>query len=236
MRWFWTGAASIRQILESKWCYCRKLERPETPIWWMASALTWLSDLVLNVYCWGGQDNHSWRVSTHISTLSALSKVEEAISSGIHNNARWWYRSKVSTHDQPRASSSNRHSAGTSATTCTPGKNYIRQMLSGLWTLPVNIGITGQKENDSSPTALREQVTAGACGLKLHEDWGTTPSAIDSCWLSATNSTVQTLIHTDTLMNLALSNPRLPAFKDRAIHTYSYRRSWGWPRARYHQA
>ncbi|ESZ99045.1 urease [Sclerotinia borealis F-4128] len=110
-------------------------------------------------------------------------------------------------------------SAGTSATTCTPGKNYMRQMLQACDTLPVNIGITG-KGNDSDPTALREQVIAGACGLKLHEDWGTTPSAIDSCLTVCDEFDIQCLIHTDTLNESGFVESTIAAFKNRAIHTY----------------
>ncbi|KAF4980166.1 hypothetical protein FZEAL_3785, partial [Fusarium zealandicum] len=89
-------------------------------------------------------------------------------------------------------------SAGTNATTCTPGAHYMRQMLQACDTLPINIGITA-KGNDSSPEALREQVVAGACGLKLHEDWGSTPAAIDACLTVCDELDVQCLIHTDTL-------------------------------------
>ena len=110
-------------------------------------------------------------------------------------------------------------SAGTSATTCTPGKTYMRQMLQACDTLPVNLGVTG-KGNDSSPVALREQVIAGACGLKLHEDWGTTPSAIDSCLTVCDELDVQCLIHTDTLNESGFVESTIAAFKDRAIHTY----------------
>src|SRR4051794_14354221 len=110
-------------------------------------------------------------------------------------------------------------SAGTSATTCTPGKNYMRQMLQACDTMPVNIGITG-KGNDSSPVALREQVNAGACGLKLHEDWGTTPSAIDSCLTVCDELDVQCLIHTDTLNESGFVESTIAAIKNRTIHTY----------------
>ncbi|KAH9216294.1 hypothetical protein DL95DRAFT_335606 [Leptodontidium sp. 2 PMI_412] len=110
-------------------------------------------------------------------------------------------------------------SAGTSATTCTPGKNYMRQMLQACDNLPVNLGITG-KGNDSSPIALREQVIAGACGLKLHEDWGTTPSAIDSCLTVCDELDVQCLIHTDTLNESGFVESTIAAIKDRTIHTY----------------
>ncbi|ORY57207.1 uncharacterized protein BCR38DRAFT_449913 [Pseudomassariella vexata] len=110
-------------------------------------------------------------------------------------------------------------SAGTSATTCTPGANYMREMLQACDSLPVNFGITG-KGNDSDPKALREQVFAGACGLKLHEDWGTTPAAIDSCLSVCDELDVQCLIHTDTLNESGYVESTIAAFKDRVIHTY----------------
>ncbi|EON98322.1 putative urease protein [Phaeoacremonium minimum UCRPA7] len=110
-------------------------------------------------------------------------------------------------------------SAGTSATTCTPGANYMRQMLQACDELPLNLGITG-KGNDSSPSALREQVIAGACGLKLHEDWGTTPAAIDSCLTVCDELDVQCLIHTDTLNESGFVESTIAAFKNRTIHTY----------------
>ncbi|KAI1378518.1 urease [Hypoxylon crocopeplum] len=110
-------------------------------------------------------------------------------------------------------------SAGTNATTCTPGANYMRQMLQACDELPVNIGITG-KGNDSDPRALREQVVAGACGLKLHEDWGTTPAAIDSCLSVCDELDVQCLIHTDTLNESGYVESTIAAFKGRTIHTY----------------
>lgn len=110
-------------------------------------------------------------------------------------------------------------SAGTNATTCTPGAHYMRQMLQACDTLPINIGITG-KGNDSDPTALREQVNAGACGLKLHEDWGTTPAAIDACLTVCDELDVQCLIHTDTLNESGFVESTIAAFKGRTIHTY----------------
>ncbi|KAI0384007.1 urease [Hypomontagnella monticulosa] len=110
-------------------------------------------------------------------------------------------------------------SAGTNATTCTPGANYMRQMLQACNELPINIGITG-KGNDSDPKALREQVLAGACGLKLHEDWGTTPAAIDSCLSVCDELDVQCLIHTDTLNESGYVESTIAAFKGRTIHTY----------------
>ncbi|KAI0003135.1 urease [Xylariaceae sp. FL0662B] len=110
-------------------------------------------------------------------------------------------------------------SAGTSATTCTPGATYTRQMLQACDDLPVNIGITG-KGNDSAPEALREQILAGACGLKLHEDWGTTPAAIDTCLSVCDELDVQCLIHTDTLNESGYVESTIAAFKNRTIHTY----------------
>ncbi|KAI1114900.1 hypothetical protein F5Y14DRAFT_412382 [Nemania sp. NC0429] len=110
-------------------------------------------------------------------------------------------------------------SAGTSATTCTPGAHYTRQMLQACDSLPVNIGITG-KGNDSAPGALREQILAGQCGLKLHEDWGTTPAAIDACLGVCDELDVQCLIHTDTLNESGYVESTIAAFKGRTIHTY----------------
>lgn len=110
-------------------------------------------------------------------------------------------------------------SAGTSATTCTPGKTHMRQMLQACDELPVNIGITG-KGNDSGPRALQEQCVAGAAGLKLHEDWGTTPTAIDTCLNVCDEYDIQCLIHTDTLNESGFVEQTIKAFKDRTIHTY----------------
>jgi len=95
----------------------------------------------------------------------------------------------------------------------------MREMLQACDDLPLNFGITG-KGNDSSPLALREQVIAGACGLKLHEDWGSTPSAIDSCLKVCDELDVQCLIHTDTLNESGFVESTIAAIKDRTIHTY----------------
>ena len=122
-------------------------------------------------------------------------------------------------HSSPFLLTNNTHSAGTSATTCTPGAHYTRQMLQACDELPVNIGITG-KGNDSEPAALREQIRAGQCGLKLHEDWGTTPAAIDACLSVCDELDVQCLIHTDTLNESGYVESTLAAFKGRTIHTY----------------
>lgn len=110
-------------------------------------------------------------------------------------------------------------STGTNATTCTPGKVHLRQMLQACDELPINLGITG-KGNDSSPRALQEQCAAGAAGLKLHEDWGTTPAAIDTCLSVCDEYDVQCLIHTDTLNESGFVEQTIKAFKDRTIHTY----------------
>ncbi|KAK5099789.1 Urease [Lithohypha guttulata] len=110
-------------------------------------------------------------------------------------------------------------STGTNATTCTPGKQHLKQMLQAVDVLPINYGITG-KGNDSSPISLREQAEAGACGLKLHEDWGSTPAAIDTCLGVCDEYDIQTLIHTDTLNESGFVETTLAAFKGRTIHTY----------------
>jgi len=110
-------------------------------------------------------------------------------------------------------------STGTNATTCTPGANYIRDMIQACESLPLNVGITG-KGNDSCPAPLREQVEAGVVGLKLHEDWGTTPATIDSCLSVCEEYDVQCLIHTDTLNESGFVEQTIAAFKGRTIHTY----------------
>jgi len=109
--------------------------------------------------------------------------------------------------------------AGTNATTCTPGPWYLARMLQAADALPVNIGFTG-KGNASRPEALAEQVEAGAIGLKLHEDWGSTPAAIDCCLGVADEYDVQVAIHTDTLNEAGFVEDTLAAIGDRTIHTY----------------
>jgi urease subunit alpha len=108
---------------------------------------------------------------------------------------------------------------GTNATTCTPGSRHIRQMLQATDVLPINIGLTG-KGNTSSPEGLIDQIRAGAVGLKLHEDWGTTPAAIDCCLGVAEGEDVQVTIHTDTLNESGYVDDSIAAFKGRTIHTY----------------
>jgi len=108
---------------------------------------------------------------------------------------------------------------GTNATTCTPGPWNIHRMLQAAEDLPMNLGFLG-KGNASLPDALTEQVVAGAMGLKLHEDWGTTPAAIDNCLSVADDQDVQVAIHTDTLNESGFVEDTIAAFKGRAIHTY----------------
>ena len=108
---------------------------------------------------------------------------------------------------------------GTNATTCTPGRWNIEQMLQSLDGFPMNFGLLG-KGNASLPEALEEQVRAGAMGLKLHEDWGTTPAAIDCCLSIAEKFDVQVAIHTDTLNESGFVEDTFAAFKGRTIHTY----------------
>jgi urease subunit alpha len=109
--------------------------------------------------------------------------------------------------------------AGTSATTCTPGPWHMYRMLEAVEAFPMNIGFLG-KGNSSQPEALVEQVQAGAIGLKLHEDWGTTPAAIDNCLNVADEYDVQVAIHSDTLNEAGFVEDTIAAFKDRVIHTY----------------
>ena len=108
---------------------------------------------------------------------------------------------------------------GTAATTCTPGPWHIHRMLQAVDSFPMNFGLLG-KGNASLRNPLREQVAAGAMGLKLHEDWGTTPAAIDNCLAVADEMDVQVAIHTDTLNESGFVETTLAAFKGRTIHTY----------------
>jgi urease subunit alpha len=108
---------------------------------------------------------------------------------------------------------------GTKATTCTPGPWNIRRMYEAAEAFPLNFGFLG-KGNSSGPDALREQLRAGALGLKLHEDWGTTPSAIDTCLSVADEFDVQVAIHTDTLNETGFVEDTIAAIRGRTIHTY----------------
>ncbi|HXZ02397.1 MAG TPA: urease subunit alpha [Stellaceae bacterium] len=109
--------------------------------------------------------------------------------------------------------------AGTSATTCTPGPWHIARMLQAIEALPMNIGLFA-KGNAAQPQGLIEQVEAGACAFKLHEDWGTTPAAIDNCLAVAERYDVQVAIHTDTLNESGFVEDSIAAFKGRTIHAF----------------
>ena len=108
---------------------------------------------------------------------------------------------------------------GTSATTCTPGPWHLARMLQAAEGLPINLAFAG-KGNAATPEALEEMIRAGACSLKLHEDWGTTPAAIDNCLSVADRFDVQVMIHTDTLNESGFVEDTIAAFKGRTIHAY----------------
>jgi urease subunit alpha len=108
---------------------------------------------------------------------------------------------------------------GTAATTCTPGPFHLARMLEAAEGLPVNLGFAG-KGNASRPAALEEMIRAGACALKLHEDWGTTPAAIDTCLSVADAFDVQVMIHSDTLNESGFVEDTIAAFKGRTIHAF----------------
>ncbi|WP_426176734.1 urease subunit alpha [Massilia sp. TWR1-2-2] len=108
---------------------------------------------------------------------------------------------------------------GTAATTCTPGPWHLHAMLGAADAFPMNLGFLG-KGNVSLPVPLEEQVRAGAIGLKLHEDWGSTPAAIDNCLAVADRMDVQVALHSDTLNEAGFLESTLAAFKDRTIHTF----------------
>ncbi len=110
-------------------------------------------------------------------------------------------------------------SAGTSATTCTPGPWHLARMIQAADGLPMNIGFAG-KGNASLPAALVEMAKAGACAMKLHEDWGTTPAAIDNCLSVADEYDLQVMIHTDTLNESGFVEDTIAAFKGRTIHAF----------------
>ena len=141
-------------------------------------------------------------IDTHIHFISPQ-QADEAIASGITS----W----VGGGTGP--------ATGTNATTCTPGAWNIARMLEAVDDIPLNIGFTG-KGNSSRPEGLLDQIRAGAIGLKLHEDWGTTPKAIDCCLGEADKEDVQVTIHTDTLNESGFVDDSIAAFKGRTIHTY----------------
>ena len=109
--------------------------------------------------------------------------------------------------------------AGTNATTCTPGPFHLARMIQASDAFPVNLGFAG-KGNASRPAALEEMIKAGACAMKLHEDWGTTPAAIDCCLSVADDYDVQVMIHTDTLNESGFVEDTIAAFKGRPIHAF----------------
>jgi urease subunit alpha len=141
-------------------------------------------------------------IDTHIHFISPQ-QCEEAICSGV--------TTMIGGGTGP--------AAGTNATTCSPGPWNVARMLQAADALPLNLGFLG-KGNASRPEALVEQIVAGCLGLKLHEDWGTTPAAIDCCLAVAEDHDVQVAIHTDTLNESGFVEDTLAAFKGRAIHTY----------------
>jgi len=110
-------------------------------------------------------------------------------------------------------------SHGTYATTCTPGPWHMARMIQSFDAFPVNLGISG-KGNASRPAALVEMIKAGACALKLHEDWGTTPAAIDNCLSVADDHDIQVMIHSDTLNESGFVEDTVKAFKGRTIHAF----------------
>jgi urease subunit alpha len=109
--------------------------------------------------------------------------------------------------------------AGTNATTCTPGPWHMARMIQAADAFPVNLGFAG-KGNASRPAALAEMIEGGACALKLHEDWGTTPAAIDNCLAVADDYDIQVMIHTDTLNESGFVEDTIAAFKGRTIHAF----------------
>lgn len=141
-------------------------------------------------------------IDTHVH-LICPQQVEEAISSGITT----------------MLGGGTGPATGTNATTCTPGAWNIGRMLQAADRLPVNIGLLG-KGNCASRDPLRVQIAAGVCGLKLHEDWGTTPAAIDTCLAVADEYDVQVAIHTDTINECGFVEDTIAAIAGRTIHTY----------------
>src|SRR2546428_7000318 len=108
---------------------------------------------------------------------------------------------------------------GAFATSCTPGPWHLGRMIQAADGLPVNLGFAG-KGNASRPAALEEMIKAGACALKLHEDWGTTPAAIDNCLAVAEDYDIQVMIHSDTLNESGFVEDTIRAFKVRTIHAF----------------
>ena len=141
-------------------------------------------------------------IDTHIHFICPQ-QIEEALSSGVTT----------------MMGGGTGPATGTFATTCTPGPANIERMLRAADAFPMNLGFMG-KGNASQPEALRQQVEAGAIGLKLHEDWGTTPAAIDCCLTVADETDVQVAIHSDTLNESGFVEDTIAAFKGRTIHSF----------------
>ena len=141
-------------------------------------------------------------IDTHIHFI-APQQIEEALSSGVTT----------------MLGGGTGPATGTFATTCTPGPWNLERMLQAADAFPMNLGFLG-KGNASLPNALHEQINAGAIGLKLHEDWGTTPAAIDNCLNVAEDTDTQVAIHTDTLNESGFVEDTIAAFKGRTIHTF----------------
>ena len=141
-------------------------------------------------------------IDTHIHFICPQ-QIEEALASGI--------TTMIGGGTGP--------ATGTFATTCTPGPWHIERMLQAADAFPINLGFLG-KGNASLPAALHEQISAGAIGLKLHEDWGSTPAAIDNCLTVAEDTDTQVAIHTDTLNESGFVEDTIAAFKGRTIHTF----------------
>ncbi|KGX17918.1 urease subunit alpha [Burkholderia pseudomallei] len=141
-------------------------------------------------------------IDTHIHFISPQ-QIDEALASGV--------TTMIGGGTGP--------ATGTNATTCTPGPWHMERMLQAADGWPINLGFLG-KGNASQPQPLVEQIEAGAIGLKLHEDWGTTPAAIDNCLTVADDTDTQVAIHTDTLNEAGFVEATVAAFKGRTIHTY----------------
>jgi urease subunit alpha len=141
-------------------------------------------------------------IDTHIHFISPQ-QIEEALYSGVTT----------------MMGGGTGPAAGTSATTCTPGPWHMKRMLQAAEAFPMNLGFFG-KGNASLAAGLAEQIEAGACGLKLHEDWGTTPAAIDTCLKVADKYDIQVAIHTDTLNESGFVEDTIAAFKGRTIHSF----------------
>ncbi|MEK0432721.1 MAG: Urease subunit alpha 1, partial [Pseudomonadota bacterium] len=141
-------------------------------------------------------------IDTHIHFI-APQQIEEALASGVTT----------------MLGGGTGPATGTFATTCTPGPWNLERMLQAADAFPMNLGFLG-KGNASLPNALHEQINAGAIGLKLHEDWGTTPAAIDNCLNVAEDTDTQVAIHTDTLNESGFVEDTIAAFKGRTIHTF----------------